>query len=116
MARPGLFTVQALAIFLGSGLDESRSQVQDKWAHYRGAGADDCEIDFQNPRQSVPHSNPSVVVGENLPGVRGADDAYGACDEAEAHEEVECDFGPDFEAGVPEEKDGEGGADEVCYY
>ncbi len=96
-------------------LCESGSQVQDKRAHYRGASADDCEIDFQNAGQGVSDADPGVVAGENLPGVGGADDADGAGDDAETHEEIEGDFGAEFEAGVPEEEDGEGSADEVCY-
>lgn len=94
---------------------EPRSQVQDQWAHYRGAGADNCEIDFQNTGEGIADADPGVVAGEDLPGVGGADDADDAGDDAEAHKEVEGDFGAEFEAGVPKEEDGEAGADEVCY-
>lgn len=93
-----------------------RSQIQYQWAHYRGAGTDDCEIDFQNTSEGVTDADPGVVAGEDFPGVRGSDDANGAGDDAEAHEKVESYFGADFEAGFPEEEDGEGGADEVCDY
>lgn len=99
-----------------SRLGEPRSQVEHKRAHYRSAGADDCEIDFQDAGQGVADADPGVVAGEDFPGVGGADDADDAGDDAETHEEVEGDFGAEYEAGVPEEEDGEGGADEVCYY
>lgn len=116
LARGGVDAVQALAVAALSGLCEPRFQVQDERAHDGGAGADDAKVDFQDAGQSIADADPGVVVGENLPGVRGADDADGAGDDAEAHEEVEGDFGTEFEAGVPEEENGEGGADEVCYY
>ena len=99
-----------------SRLGQPCPQVQDKWAHYRGAGADDCEIDFQDAGQGVADADPGVVVGKDFPRVRGADDADYAGDDAEAHEEVQGYFSAEFEAGVPEEEDGEAGADEVCYY
>ena len=99
-----------------SRLRDSCSQVQDERAHYRCAGADDCEVDFQNAGQGVADTDPGVVIGEDFPGVGGADDADDAGDDAEAHEEVEGYFCAEFEAGVPEEEDWEAGADEVCYY
>ena len=99
-----------------SHLRKPSSQVQDERAHYRGTGADDCEIDFQDAGQGVAYADPGVIAGEDFPRVGGTDDADGAGDDAEAHEEVEGDFGAEFEAGVPEEEDGKGGADEVCYY
>ena len=52
-----------------SRLDEPRPQVQDQWAHYRGTGADDCEVDFQNAREGVTDADPGVVAGEDFPGV-----------------------------------------------
>lgn len=116
LARGRLYAVQALAVFPLSGLGESSSKVEYQRAHYGGAGADDGEIDFQNTGEGVSDPDPGVVVGEDLPGVGGADDADGAGDEAEAHEEIERDFGAEFEPGFPEEEDGEGGADEVGYY
>ena len=115
LARGRLNAIQALTILTVSRLRNLRFQVQDQWAHYRGAGADDSEIDFQNAGQGVADTDPGVVVGEDFPGVGGADAADDAGDDAKAHEEVEGYFGAEFEAGVPEEEDGEGGADEVCY-
>ena len=114
-ARGRLYAVQALAVTTVSRLRDLCFQVQDQWAHYRGAGANDSEIDFQNAGQGVPDADPGVVVGQDFPGVGGADAADDAGDDTEAHEEVEGYFGAEFEAGVPEEEDGEGGTDEVCY-
>ena len=116
LARGRLYAIQALAIATASRLRDSCSQVQDKWAHYRGTGADDCEVDFQNAGQGVADTDPGVVVGEDFPGVGGANDADDAGDDAEAHEEVEGYFCAEFEAGVPEEEDWETGTDEIRYY
>ena len=116
LARGRLDTIQALTIMAVSRLRNLCFQVQDQWAHYRGAGADDAEIDFQYAGQRISDTDPGVVIREDFPRVGGADATDDAGDNAEAHEEVEGYFGPEFKAGVPEEEDGEGGADEVCYY
>ena len=113
LARGRLGAVEALAVSAFPRPRDARSQVQDEGPHDGGAGADDCKVDFEDAGEGVADADPGVVVGENLPGVRCADAADDAGDDAEAHEEVEGDFGADFEAGVPEEEDGEAGADEV---
>lgn len=116
LARGRLGAVQTLTVVTLSRLRELRFEVQDERAHDGGAGADNGEVDFEDAGQGISDAHPGVVVGEDFPRVGGPDDADGAGDDAEAHEEVKGDFGAKFEAGVPEEEDGEGGADEVCYY
>lgn len=115
LARGRLGAVQTLTAVSLSHQRELCFQVQDQRTHDGGAGADDGEVDFEDAGQGVADANPGVVVREDFPRVGGADDADGAGDDTEAHEEVEGYFGAEFEAGVPEEEDGEGGADEVCY-
>ena len=116
LARGRLYAIQALTITAISRLRDLCFQVQDQGSHNRGAGADDCEVDLQNAGQGVSDTNPCIVVGEDFPGIRSADDADDASNDAKAHEEIKGDFGAKFEAGIPEEEDWEGGADEICYY
>ena len=116
LARGSLYTIQALTITTLSRLRDSCFQEEDKWSHYRSTGADDPEVDFEDAGQGVSDTDPGIIVGEDFPRVGGTDDADGAGDDAEAHEEVQGYFSAEFKAGVPQEEDWEGGADEVCYY
>ena len=116
LARGRPDAVQALAVAALPRLRHPRLQVQVQRPHDRGAGADDGEVDLEDPRQRVPDPDPGVVVREYLPGIRRAHDADDAGDDAEAHEQVQGDLGPEFEPGFPQQEDGEAGADEVGHY
>ncbi len=92
---------------------DARAHVPGKGLQDRDAGGDVPDVDFEDARHGVGHTDPGQIVGFHLPGSRGARDGDGAGDDAEAHEGAEGDFEAGFYVQGAEEEDGEGGEEEV---
>lgn len=91
----------------------ARMHVPDKRFQNRDASGDITDIDFENPRHGIRHPNERQVFRLDLPRRRRPGNRDPARDDAQSHQAAQGDFGllSDFE--VPQEEDGEGGADEV---
>ena len=79
----------------------------------RDAGGDITNIDFEDSRHSIGHADKRQIRRLDLPRRRCPGNCYRARDDAQPHQTAQSDFALLSDLEVPQEDDGEGGADEV---
>ena len=98
---------------MGIAARDARAHVAREGPQERDASGDVPDIDLEDAGHGVGDGDPGQIGRLDLPGGGGAGDGDGPRDEAEAHEAAEGELGAGRDVQVPEEEDGESGAEEV---
>lgn len=92
---------------------DARTHVAAERFQHRDAGGDVSDVDLEDARHGVGDTDPGYISGFDLPRRRRSGDRDRPRDDAQAHQAAQGDFAPLPDMQVPQEDDGEGGADEV---
>lgn len=92
---------------------DTRVQVPDEGFQDRDAGGDVTNVDLEDPRHGIGDPDPGQIVRLDLPRRRHPRYRDPARDDAQAHQAAQGDLALLLDVEVPQEDDGEGGADEV---
>ena len=92
---------------------DARVQVPAQGFHDRDAGGDVTNVDLEDLRHGIWYPDPGQIVRLDLPRRRHPRYRDPARYNAQAHQAAQADLALSLDVEVPQEDDGEGGADEI---
>ena len=92
---------------------DARTHVPAKGLQDRDAGGDVADVDLEDARHGIGDPDPGQVLGLDLPRRRRPGDGDPARDDAQSHQAAQGDLALRLDLELPQQDDGEGGADEV---
>ena len=91
----------------------ARVHIPTERLRHRHAGGDIPDIDFEHLRHGIRDPDPGQIVRLDLPRRRHPGHRDAPRDETQSHQAAQRDLGPRPDFEVPQQDDGESGADEV---